>query len=70
MLEITFENSVVEFWLPKLLTFQKKTPSYRFRVNPGVFTNLNSLCVSGSLLSFLTLFLGFFELIFRSWRTF
>ena len=29
MLEITFENGVVEFWLPKLLTFQKKTPSYR-----------------------------------------
>ena len=24
MLEITFENSVVEFWLPKLLTFQNK----------------------------------------------
>nr|DAX74223.1 MAG TPA: hypothetical protein [Caudoviricetes sp.] len=25
MLEITFENSVVEFWLPKLLTFQKNS---------------------------------------------
>ena len=36
MLEITFENSVVEFWLPKLEHF-KKSPKPRFRVNLGDF---------------------------------